>query len=100
MTPGIIILEVHEEKDLYEISIKDGHLTQTYYINQFNICQENFICKDDVPDVIVSLRECARSSKDAIAKEYVFQQIVAARITKFCYLCNSKYHDSSSYSNK
>ncbi|KAF2889245.1 hypothetical protein ILUMI_16928 [Ignelater luminosus] len=48
------ILEVDDENDLYEIGIKEGRLAQKYYRNQFNICQENFLLDDQVPDVIVS----------------------------------------------
>jgi len=40
-----IILEVDEEKDLYEIDTKEGHLAQTYSRNQFNIYEEKFISK-------------------------------------------------------
>lgn len=48
-----IILEVDEDKYLFEIATKEGHLAQTYFRNQLNICQENFIFKENVPDVIV-----------------------------------------------
>lgn len=48
--------------NMYEIGIKEGRLAQKYSRNQFAICKENVISQKEVPDVIVSLRECSRKS--------------------------------------
>ena len=48
--------------EMYEIGTKEGRLIQKYSRNKFVICEETFISQEEIPDFIISLRECVRNS--------------------------------------
>ncbi|XP_058789958.1 KRAB-A domain-containing protein 2-like [Phymastichus coffea] len=100
-----VILEKNND-GLYKLGTNHGVLNQFYARNQFAICKEQFITINDVPDKMISLRECSRLLSMGGGQGYSRCNCRGNCKTKICKcrkegkLCNSKCHQSSTCCNK
>ena len=103
---NIIAIILAVINDNYQLGTKEGRLAQLYTRNQFVICKEKFISKEDVPDIEISLRTCARNTSISGGQGYTRCTCKGRCNTNKCSckrnakLCNSKCHDSLPCFNK
>ena len=88
------------ENNVYEIGTRCGRLGPWYSRNQFQISEEKFINKNDVPRGTIILRECAGkcSLLGHVYKRCNCKKACSCKKAKL--KCNSKCHSSMNCTNK
>jgi len=100
-----IVMQTGQD-NLYKLGTKHGILNQKYSRNEFTVCKEKFLSVEEVLDVDISLRECARLSSNCGGQGYSRCNCKGGCKSDRCKcrkekkLCNSKCHHSSSCTNK
>lgn len=110
MDPKSLITVVTDIKDdeYYELGTRVGKLAGLYTINQFTLCEENFLNIEDVPTVDKPLTHRTAIKRLSLVGGQGFKRCNCRKkcATKRCLckssglLCNSKCHDSQPCCNK